>query len=285
MRGQVQYVLLALTSAGCSLLVGEGFASDPAQPPFDASPPSDDASSTTDAPASTDGAPASKYAAAVLADKPIGYWRCGDTTGTTLADSSGTDHPATIVAPLAATLGRPGALAGDPDGAIELDGTTSLSLGDLFDFPGKAPYSFELWVKPSSNAFVNLFDKMEREQGTGIPVKGSVFYYRPDEGGTPRLALERWNGASAVSFFFQDGAGALFAADRFTHVVIAYDGTAPRLFRDGVLAQNGNGNADIPDNSVPFRWAEGLKGTVDELAIYDFALSPTRIEAHYSASK
>ena len=87
-------VLLAIASSSCSLLVGEGFSQDPAPTGPDASPdvtestgdatPSTTPDATTDATVSDTGA-SSRYAAAVLADAPIGYWRCGETSGSTLA--------------------------------------------------------------------------------------------------------------------------------------------------------------------------------------------------------
>lgn len=284
--------LLAIGSTSCSLLVGEGLSGDPSlaasiDASADAPSTTTDAGATSDAPSTgdaNDGAPSSRYAAAVLADGPIGYWRCGEISGNTLADSSGQNHPATITTPLGAITGRPGALSGDTDGAIELDGSTSLAVGDLFDFPGKVPFTYELWVKPraSDGALGKLIDKMKR-QASGVPIEGSLLYY--SAGTSPRFALERWTNGSAVQFVFHEGEAARLPTDRFTHVVIAFDGSAPRLFYDGVLAKSGSGNTDIPDTAITFEWAAGLVGTVDELAIYDQALTPTRIQAHYSAAK
>ena len=52
------------------------------------------------------------YSAEVLADSPLGYWRLGETSGTTLSDSSGnTRHGAYYGAPY---LGRDSLLTSDP---------------------------------------------------------------------------------------------------------------------------------------------------------------------------
>lgn len=286
--------LATILTTSCSLLVGEGFSSDPAPAGSDASTANDDglpsnedgASNGTDS--SSDAKSLARYPSAVLADSPIGYWRCGEKTGTTLADSSGHGHPATINTPLGTILDRPGALAGDADGAIELDGSAHIDLGDLFDFPGTAPYTFELWVKPraSDGRLGKMFDKMKRQANTGVPIEGSLLYYDPNwNGAGPRVGLERWVGGSAVEFIFDEGASALLPTDRFTHVVIAFDGNSPRYFRDGVLKKIGSGNDSIADNTIPFHWADGLVGTIDELAIYDVALPLARIQAHYGAAQ
>jgi hypothetical protein len=290
---QLRALLFAASTSSCSLLVGEGFSQDPVGAASDAGDESANAADANEVPdtslsdTSSDAAASSRYAAAVLADKPIGYWRCGETNGATLADSSGNNHPLTITAPLGASLGKPGALAGDPDGAIELDGSVALEAGDLFDFPGKVPFTYELWVKPraSDGALGRIIDKMQRQPSTGVPVEGSLLYYDHSYNASVRLGLERWATGAAVQFFFHEGDDARLPTDRFTHLVIAFDGTAPRLFRDGALAKGGSGNTDIPDNTISFKWAPGLVGTVDELAIYDVALTPTRIDAHYQAAK
>jgi hypothetical protein len=39
---------------------------------------------------------AAAYATAVLADSPWGFWKCDESSGTTLADSSGNSRPMTI---------------------------------------------------------------------------------------------------------------------------------------------------------------------------------------------
>jgi hypothetical protein len=56
--------------------------------------------------------PSTAYADAVLADSPIGYWRLGESSGTTAADASGGGHPGTYNGGNV-TLGVTGAVGGN----------------------------------------------------------------------------------------------------------------------------------------------------------------------------
>ena len=59
------------------------------------------------------------YRDEVLADGPVGYWRLGESGGTTAASETGT-NPGIYMNGV--TLGRPGAITGDPSSAAGLDG-------------------------------------------------------------------------------------------------------------------------------------------------------------------
>jgi hypothetical protein len=81
-------------------------------------------------------------------------------------------------------------------------------------------------------------------------------------------------------------------AGRFAHLVMAYDGALMRLYVDGVLRDTANGLLDVP-NSPDARLVFGdrvqgtfykLHGVLDEIAIYDHALSPARVAAHFAAA-
>jgi hypothetical protein len=199
-----------------------------------------------------------------------------------MKDSSGNGRDAQLLGSGGASLGVPGVLAGDPDTALELAGGQALDCGDLFDFPGRIPYSFELWVRPKASDGFMIFDKMVRG-ASGVPVSGSIFYYDP-----PRLGLERWTSSDAGNYAtqFVDDRNASVPAAAFTHVVLTYDGGNARIFTNGVLLVTGPGSgADIADTTKAFRWGDGLTGILDELAVYDVALSPARVAAHYAAAR
>src|SRR5690242_2948822 len=63
------------------------------------------------------------YQAAVLKSKPVAYWRLGEARGPTARDATPQKHHGTYHGtPL---LGQPGALLGDNDTSIRLDGKRS----------------------------------------------------------------------------------------------------------------------------------------------------------------
>ena len=68
---------------------------------------------------------ASNYSTAILSEAPSAYWRLGEISGTTAADS--TTHANTLTYQGGYTLGIPGAIKGDPDSAVGFNGTTAVA--------------------------------------------------------------------------------------------------------------------------------------------------------------
>src|SRR6266852_7303617 len=63
------------------------------------------------------------YSAVILADKPLGYWRLGESDPSQAAkDASGNGNDGTYVGGV--TLGQKGAINRDPDTAAQFDGST-----------------------------------------------------------------------------------------------------------------------------------------------------------------
>jgi hypothetical protein len=88
------------------------------------------------------------YKSAVLADSPVGYWRLGESSGTTAADSSSGGNAGTYTS---VTLGTTGATAGDPDTAAAFNGTSSyVSVPDSTSLR-PATFSVEGWVKTTAH--------------------------------------------------------------------------------------------------------------------------------------
>ena len=86
--------------------------------------------------------PTSVYRAAVLSDTPLAYWRLGEASGTVAHDETGNGHDGRT--PGRRQLGVAGALTGNPDTALHLDGTSCVvDVGEDFDFAGQAPFTLE----------------------------------------------------------------------------------------------------------------------------------------------
>jgi hypothetical protein len=75
------------------------------------------------------------------------------------------------------------------------------------------------------------------------------------------------------------------------HLIGTYDGVNWRLYRNGVLvATQASGTGALPVDlgdwaigSTGNGWADPFAGSVDEVAIYDYALSSSQVLAHYKA--
>jgi hypothetical protein len=281
---------LALGAASaCSLLVStEGFhggdgGPDSSPPVPDAERPDAEAPDAGSADASPDGRPdaALSYAEEVLADEPLAYLRFGEPSGTATADERGT-YDGTLSG--AATLGMPGAVRGDPNTALGLDGG-AVSLGNVFSFPDRAPFSVEVWANPEQldDQYRNLYSKVE----TVDSLRSGHFLWVRELGS----AFER------NAYFGAGGGqdtvpGALTPIGAWSHVVATYDGSAIKTYFNGNLIAIRPSAAALPATSAPFligRHSAGSSesaflGSLDELAIYGRELPAERVLAHYRAA-
>ena len=235
----------------------------------------------------------SPYAAAVLGDGAVAYWRFGEASGSTAEDASGT-LDATYVGP--PTLGAAG-LIDDTDTAADFDGTT-----DSVVVPNDAlintagPYTartVELWFHADAvTGRQVLWEEGGSSRGINIYIEGG------------QLHLGGWN-------LINDGAGTPWgpvwvsgavSAGTTYHAVLVFDGTGGRIegFLDGAsmgsittgvgpLHTHAGANGIGATNSNT-RFPAGLSsaadrfaGTIDEVAIYNSALTGGQIAAHYTA--
>jgi hypothetical protein len=218
------------------------------------------------------------YAAEVLADGPIAYYRLGEASGTTALDSGPGMHHGSYLEKVA--LGQTGAVAGDT--ALGLDGMGSRAdMGDRFDFAGMASFSIELWVRPAvvRGSYDGIFSKEDDD------VKGRQGYFmylqEGDLGFERRLDGQR-----------EDVKAPPLAVGTTVHLAVTFDGATMRLYLDAAQLDEQVVTLPLPDHGRPFVLGARnggdfgyLAGVVDELALYDKALSPERLSAHVAAAK
>jgi Concanavalin A-like lectin/glucanases superfamily len=200
------------------------------------------------------------FSLGVFCGGPRHYWRLGDRSGVTARDEVGTGA-ATYEGGVG--LGAPGAPTGVTDPSVTLDGSGRVSLGWQW-----SPRTVELWLK------------------TTDPGPGAAFSNRND--------------ISHYVFLGTSGDGRLLAFDtrpltseariddgRWHYVVYTYDGTVGRLYLDGSIIASesyerilGGAEASIGyDASLQ----SSFRGSVDEVAIYDTALSEAQVREHYAS--
>lgn len=244
----------------------------------DAGGPADDGNvEGGDAAAEADDAEAGSlsYAATVLSDGPIAYFRLDDTTTSTAKDSSGNGHDGSYQGGV--TLGVPGAIANDPDTAVQFDGHSAEMVATLpgsFDFTGNVPYSIEVWLEPASDP-------------TGMGVVGKNAY-AADAGDYLGWYVAYNSGDYLDNWRNNDETGkAAPAPGGFLHVVATYDGTNLALYVNGQPFASSPSSTALVGTGAPFtaggvaNWGM-FAGVLDEIAIYDKALPQTRIAAHYA---
>ncbi len=218
-------------------------------------------------PATTDA-----YRNEVLADAPVAYYRLGETSGTVAKDASGNGHDGTYVGGV--TLGAAGAVD-DDDGAASFIATSYVDLGDVAALK-PAYVTAELWLRTSGHSGMPI--------ATPPSPYGYDIYINPT--GTPRWELDGVLlpvTSSAPSQVVNDGA--------WHHLVGTYDGARGKLYLDSILVVDfsyAGGALEYAAGSVNINRRSDVGGqicTIDEVAIYATALSPTRIAAHYEAAR
>ncbi len=214
------------------------------------------------------------YADGVLADGPVAYWRLGDASGTTAADTAGA-HAATVIG---ATLGQPGALA-DGSPSARLNGTSShLRVASGATLPLAGDLTIELWVNMSLGTRQTLVSKdYLREFELTVETSGHLNFYQGN--GLVYEAIASIGGA--------------VAADSWQHVVVARSAATKtiRFYVNGLAKGSGTyqtaptaGTKGIvigrSDNYPGVRY---VNGRMDEVALYPVTLSAAQVATHYAA--
>jgi YD repeat-containing protein len=228
---------------------------------------------------------AATYAATIQSTTGLAaYWRLGEPSGTSLADASGGSHTATLTA---GTLGVAGALVGDPDTAIRFNGSSSSARANL-NLSGTQATTVEFWLKWSSWA---NDDALAMEFTDNFNANGGGFLVDPNaSNGSFGVAIGSGSSRN-TSYFNRPSAGVwhhyAFVLDATaagaTAVVPYVDGAAVPYFK----GDSGTGAGPFANATLYFmsRAGGGLfgAGDLDEVSVFDRALSAAQVNAHYDA--
>ena len=196
----------------------------------------------------------SPYASAVLADQPLHYWRFEETGGVDAADTAGPRAAAYVGGP---ALGQPGAMEGSL--AILLDGDDDWV--DIADLTLAGDFTIEAWIFLCEE--ISDVDVLVGQGRAGPDINFGLEDFRLWDGSSDPLVAE-----------------GPIPRDRWAHIAITRAAGHLEAFIDGRRA--GTGAHDAPFPVATIGWGESglLRGLLDEVAIYDHALSPDRVAAH-----
>jgi hypothetical protein len=220
----------------------------------------------------------SLYRATILGDSPAFYWRLGDTSGTSAFDEVTHSLDATYEGGV--TLGQPGALAGDPDAAVLLDGTSGcIDAGDVADFAGDAAFSLEAWIRPEAvpdGSYLRVFNKQSADGNQSYSVALT----------TTGLLFQRYVGGDQRALSIPPP-----SPDVYTYIAATYDGATLRLYSESAVGELTQAIADdraIPSIATaleigcrPSVATTYFKGRLDEVAVYARALTAADVARHY----
>jgi hypothetical protein len=206
------------------------------------------------------------YSAAVLADAPAGYWRMGETSGTTMTDATTNANDGTYSG--AVKLGQPGALAGDKSTAVDFDGHTAAASVPSSPSLKVTRITIELWIKKIS------------ESGYGIFVAKDYFELL-NNSYTGRLEFRLTASADPAVV-----STTTLALNTWYYVVATYDGSVASLYVNGQLDGSQPAVATPAPTDGPLSIGRRFDGffnnaVLQEVAIYPTALSADRIAAHW----
>ena len=271
---------------------------------------------------STQAAPI-EFANEVLADAPIGYWRLGEAPGSaSAADSSGRGNNGTYSSS-GITLGQPGFHGGDtaalfdgvagpgPGASLPSPRIVVLNSEDLnprhitmetkIRWDGSNADSGQQRIfEKSSYAELAQYGLMINNDGhVQVEIRTNAAQVNPGlvDGD---LVCPGWNTVGSTASVVCAKSISVVALGMETHIVATYDGRIIRIYLNGILdnlADAGGDAGDIsPKPPTPANLTESglgignqtlrdrpFKGLIDEVALFDKALSAEQIRAHYQS--
>lgn len=227
------------------------------------------------------------------------YWRFEEESSPAVLDETGA-APATARSEV--TFGLPGLFrpaggralgfeGADPDDVRE--SRVVVDQPGLYAFPGRASFAAETWVRPT------LLDGGSRrilsmEDAGG----GWLLAARSDATVAARFTLAPGSSAPApgadppVTTDWDTVSGPVLRLDRWSHVVINYNGWNLRLYVNGRRVSTVRSRQELgprpgvaltigSKTSAFLEWS----GLIDEVSIYDHALSYRQVKEHYRAAR
>lgn len=230
------------------------------------------------------------YVQEVIDSKPVAYWRFEETAGGVVKNEMGSAYQGQV----RGTVNWSGPIGNH---VIELGLTEdpgSMLVDESWDDVLTGDFSIELWMKPSHHhqgslvGFVGAFDPKLRKNTHGVllEIAGPIHF------GPSRINRLRFLHRSPLSAVPTKDATCFsqktYSARRWQHVVATKEGDKLHLFVDGALVTS----SEIVDPTplglqlvVGQLYTDSLDrffvGQLDEIAIYDRALSPSEAARHH----
>lgn len=222
----------------------------------------------------------SSYEALVLSHGPLGYWKFDESSGSTAVDASGNGYDLTYQGSPA--LGASGVMQdGSGATAVDFDGSTDGAAGSdwsAFEFTGTAAFTVEAWLVidtlPSAGSYAQVVQKQISGSGAGWEFVLA--------GTTQQIEFNRTDGNPAV------GTGTLAAGTVYHVVGTCHPTDGMKMYLNGALMDSSAAVGAMSGNSVALSvgydsdgTAYRFDGTLDEVAIYDRALSAAEVNQHW----
>lgn len=210
-------------------------------------------------------------AASPVAD-PVAYWKFDENTGASAANFFGNGNTA--------FLNNTKWIAGKVNSAVSFNGTTSYAkAANSPSLNITGPITLEAWVKPAKLATAYIIKKASLDSVNGYELSlsetGKAFFRLNQKTSRDAYKLE------SISSYPTSGA-------TWIHIAGVYNGFRMKIYIDGRLEKTIAGPLSIASNTDAleiggFDNSEYFSGGIDEIKIYNRALSDSEVLADYNS--
>lgn len=199
----------------------------------------------------------------------VGYWSFNgpDLSGTTAFDRSGKGNNGTLTNGPTVTEGKSGQ-------ALNFNGSSNyVTMGYVLSFSGTQSLSMSAWIKPNvTNVSYQTLVGKELDYKLDLDSGGKVNFLLGNSWGR--------NFASDTSL----------VAGNWYHIVATYDGTNKKMYINGSWDKTVASTGNISGNSYQFNIGQRnsddyFNGIIDEVRIYNRALTQAEVTALYNAGR
>jgi len=260
---------------------GQSWIGDPAEPTATSIP-----TSTPDPAAPTATNTPTATATPVISQDPIAYWQLAEGSGAPYIDNIGGYHGTSCVGG-----NCPQSASGQIGGAQQFNGSNTgidVPAAPAFNWPADTSFSLALWVQIPAGSVCAGNEVMLGRRDDG----SSLFWWLGClEGGNLHFSLSDRSGQES----FLDSGSVLINDGNWHQIVAVRDATANtiRMYLDGVEIASqpviyssdfGSTTAPLQIGSLYKPWSESyhFQGLLDDIAVYNRALSGTEIAEHYT---
>ena len=198
----------------------------------------------------------------------VGAYNFEEASGTTVVDASGKGNTGTISGATRTTQGRFGK-------ALSFDGVNDwVTINDAASLDLTTGMTLEAWVYPTVNMSQWATVVLKEQPGGGL-----YELYANGDKSQPLTSV------TVAGQYRVLAGGPWLLANQWTHLAATYDGTTQRLYVNGTQVAQRPQTGPIQVSSSPLRlggnsvWGEFFKGRIDEVRLYNRALSAAAINA------
>jgi glucose/arabinose dehydrogenase/fibronectin type 3 domain-containing protein len=202
----------------------------------------------------------------------VGAWAFNEGTGSTVADVSGNRNTGTIAGTTWTTQGRYG-------GALGFNGSSTVRIPPSSSLDLSSGMTLSAWIRPTAPQSGWRTIVQRETDAYFLNASNDAGSLQPAGGGTLASSGTVYTAGPTAS-----------PLNTWTNVALTYDGTALRLYVNGTQVASRPGSGAIDTTSHPLwiggnsPYGEYFTGLIDEVRVYDRALSESEIQIDMNTS-